>query len=195
MSKPRKVVITKQRTIHTYSELWHASDCLLDSGVKNPKGAQWQFLSSTMLTAFAFEAYLNHAGSATFACWEQLDHLPPLSKLALLCEKLDLSFLKGRRPLQTVEKLLNFRNTMAHGKSAEIKAPPVMRNTENYHTAFREELLTNWEKLVQTDAFAKRAREDVETVLRKLHEARRDKKENLFTFGPGLYGANLVEEP
>jgi len=56
-----------------------------------------------------------------------------------------------------------------------------------------EILLTDLESLVQTDTFAKRAREDVGDVLRRLHDARRDKKEPLFTFGTELYGATLVE--
>lgn len=183
--------------MHTYAELWHASDCVLSAGIDNPKGAAWQFLSSAVLTAFAFEAYLNHVGAVTFSCWEQLNRLSPWAKLDLLSEKLGVSFAEGAgaRPLQTIAKLLNFRNTMAHGRSAEIEAKPITRTTENYQSAYHEELLTDWEHLVQTEAFAKLAREDARTVLQKLHEARHDEKEHLFTFGTGLYGATLVEEP
>jgi hypothetical protein len=79
MSKPRKIV-AKQRTVHTYAELWPASDCLLAAGIENPEGSTFQFLSSAILTAFAFELYLNHVGLGTFTCWEQLDRLPPWSK-------------------------------------------------------------------------------------------------------------------
>lgn len=195
MSKPRKVVVTKQRTVHTYAELWHASDCLLAMGIENPKGSMFQFLSSAILTAFALEAYLNHVGAATFKCWGQIDRLPPWSKMELLCEELGVAFPGGTsaRPLQTVAKLLNFRNTMAHGRSHKIEAKPIMRTTENYLSVYHEELLSDWERLVQTDRFAKRAREDVGDVLQRLHDARRDKKKPLFTFGMGLYGATLVE--
>ena len=197
MSKPRKVVVTKQRTVHTYAELWHASDCLLAAGIENPEGSTFQFLSSAILTAFAFESYLNHVGLATFTCWEQLDRLPPWSKMELLCEELGVAFPDGigARPLQTIAKLLNFRNTIAHGRLQEIKAKPIMRTTENYYSAYHEELLTDWERLVQTDKFAKRAREDVRDVLQRLHDARRDKKEHLFTFGKELHGATLLDEP
>ena len=197
MAKPRKVIVTKERTVHTYSELWHASNCVLAAGVENPQGSVWQFLSSVVLTAFALEAYLNHVGAATFTCWEQLDRLPPWSKLELLCEELGVQFLEGQgaRPLQTIAKLLNFRNTIAHGRSSEMKAKPVTRTTANYHSALNENLLTDWEQLVQTDEFAKRAREDVTAVLEKLHAARRDEKEHLFTFGMGLHGATQAERP
>ena len=196
MHKAKKVVVKKERSVHTYAELWHASNCLLSSGVKNPEGSSWQFLSSLVMAAFAFEAYLNHAGNITFACWEDLDRLPPLSKLKLLCEELEVSFPNGTgaRPLQTVKKLMIFRNTMAHGRSDKLKLERVL-NTENYHEAYHEELLTNWEKLVKTDAFAKRAHEDVRAVLQKIHDARRDNKEFLFNFGMGSSGATLIEEP
>lgn len=195
-SKPRTVVVTKQRTVHTYAELWHASECVLNVGIERPEVSKWQFLSSAVLTAFAFEAYLNHAGDVTFECWEELDRLPPMAKLELLSEKLNVSFPEGHgaRPLQTVHKLLNLRNTIAHGRSGEINIKPLIRTTENYQTALNEEVLTDWEKLVQTDEFAKRVRQDVRDVLERVHAARKDDKEHLFTYGMALYGASLVDE-
>jgi hypothetical protein len=196
-NSPASVVVTKRRTVRTYAELWHASECLLKAGADNKKGSAWQFLSSVMLTAFTFEAYLNHAGAATFRCWPDIDQLPPRSKLQLLCEELGVNFPDGygARPLQTISVLLNFRNTLAHGRSVEIEATPLLRTTENYHAAYREELLTDWESLIQDEVFAVRAREDVRAVLEHIHEARRDDKEHLFTFGLGLHGASVVQEP
>jgi hypothetical protein len=49
--------------------------------------------------------------------------------------------------------------------------------------------------LIQSEEFAVRAREDVGAVLERIHGARRDEKEHLFTFGPDLHGASLVQEP
>jgi hypothetical protein len=194
---PRKVVVTKQRSVHMYSELWHAAGCVVEAGVQNPAGSSWQFLSGVVLTAFAFEAYLNHVGSRTFECWEELDRLPPLAKLELLCEKLNVEFADGfgARPLQTVGKVLTFRNAMAHGRSMEVEAKPLLRTTENYHAAYNEDLLVEWQKLIRSDEFAKRAREDVRCVLERLHDARTDEKEWIFEFGSGTYGATLVNEP
>ena len=198
MPKPRKVVVEKERTVYTYSELWLASRCVLEAGIGQPKGSSWQFLSSAVLTAFAFEAYLNHLGPRTLECWSQLDRLPPWSRFELLCEILGVQFPEGRgaRPLQTVAKLLVFRNTIAHGRSREIKAKPETRNADDRLDAYLGIMpLTDWERLIQTSDFAERAREDVQAVLERLHERRRDKKEALFTFGIGLHGATLVEEP
>jgi hypothetical protein len=191
---PSKVVVTKSRDVHTYSELWHASDCVLSAGIENPKGSTWQFLSSAVLTAFAFEAYLNHVGPTLFAHWPDLDRLSPLAKFHLICDKLGTgtSLTAGERPLQTVAKLLDFRNTMAHGRSQQLEAKPIIRTVDNYQAAYGEQLLSDWEKLIVDSEFASRAREDVKAVLEVIHEARPAPKEGLFTFGLGSYGATLV---
>jgi len=195
MAKPRKVVVNKEQAVHTYSELWHASQCVLNSGVEQPKGSSWQFLSSAVLTAFTFEAYLNHVGPRTIECWEQLDRLPPWSKFELLCETLNVKFPNGlgARPLQTIVKLLDFRNTIAHGRSLEIKTKVHRDVNEQLDTYLGERPLTDWEQLIQTSNFAIRAREDVQAALEVLHEARLDNKESLFTFGFGFHGATLAD--
>jgi hypothetical protein len=195
MPKRRKVVVKKERTVHTYAELWHASRCVLEAGIKQPRASSWQFLSSAVLTAFAFEAYLNHVGPRTIKCWSQLDRLPPWSKFELLCEMLGVQFPggPGARPLQTVEKLLTFRNTIAHGRSLEINVTSEIHNVDDRLDAqLGIRPLTDWEELIQTSNFAKRAREDVQAVLERLHEERKDKKEALFSFGIGSHGATLV---
>ena len=196
LERPQKVVVEKERAIHTYAELWHASRCVLEAGMQEPKGSSWQFLSSAVLTAFAFEAYLNHVGSRTIECWEHLDRLPLWSKFELLCETLGVHFPdgSGARPLQTITKLFNFRNTIAHGRSKEIKAKPVIRDADDRLDAYLgERHLTDWERLIKNSDFATRAREDVQAVIERLHEGRRDDKEGLFTFGIGMHSAKLVE--
>ena len=197
MAKPRKALVSKKRTVYTYSELWHASHCVLEAGIRQPRGSSWQFLSSTVLTAFAFEAYLNHVGLSVISCWSQLERLPPWAKFELLCETLNVKFADGpgKRPLQTIVKLLEFRNTTAHGRSEEIKPKEEKRDVnDNLDNYLGQRPLADWERLIQTDAFAKRAREDVEAVLKKLHNARPVPKEGLFTFGTGEHGAHLVKE-
>jgi hypothetical protein len=198
MNKPTSAIVHKERTVHTYSELWHASRCVLESGLKEQKGSTWQFLSCAVLTAFTFEAYLNHVGSRTIECWQQHERLPPWSKFELLCKTLGVTFPEGTgvRPLQTVVKLLDFRNTIAHGRSVEIKSKPEVRvANESLDLYLGERPLTEWERLIQDKTFVERAREDVEVVLTKLHEGRKDEKESLFTFGMGSHSATPVAEP
>jgi len=198
MARPRRAVVTKKRTVHTYSELWHASRCVLDLGLTNPSGSSWQFLSSIILTALAFEAYLNHVGPTTIGCWSGLERLSPWSKFELLCETLGVKFSGGpdKRPLQTLSKLLDFRNTIAHGRSVTIQPKPELRDVNaKLDSYLGERPLVAWERLVQTEQFAKRARDDVKAVLKSIHAARKEPKEGLFTFGIGMHRATLAAEP
>ncbi len=190
--------MTKKRTVHTYAELWHASRCVLETGVRDERGSSWQFLSSIVLTAFTFEAYLNHVGPTVLRCWGELERLPPWAKFELLCEQLSVLFPDGpgKRPLQTLVELLEFRNAIAHGRSETIAPAPMLRDVNDKLDGYLgERPLAHWERLIQTDAFAKRAREDIEVTLTKIHDARPEPKEPLFTFGMALHRAHLANEP
>ena len=175
--------------------MWHASDCVLKAGLAAQQGSTWQFLSSTVLTAFAFEAYLNHVGPTVFDCWEQLERLPPWSKFELLCETLDVKFPDGKvkPPLQTIVELLEFRNTMAHGRSIELKPKSELRDINDKLDAdLGETPLAHWERLIKDSRFAENARKDVRQVLERLHAARPEPKEGLFTFGIGSHSATIA---
>ncbi len=186
MARPPKALVEKQRTVQTYSELWHASFCVLQAGERERLGSSYQFLSSAVLTAFAFEAYLNRVGPQVVTCWESLERLPPISKFDLVCELLKVDFQKGQRPRQTIEELFEFRNTIAHGRTEDIKPDFKQRDVndklDNY---LGKRPLARWESLIQSDDFVKRARIDVEAVCVKIHAAVPEPKEALFAFGMG----------
>jgi hypothetical protein len=108
--KRADAIISQQRDVRTYAELWHASKTVLKTGVREPVGLTWQFLSSIVLTAFSFEAYMNHVGPGTLKNWGHLERLSPEAKLAVICEVLgvELPGTKGTRPQQTISKLFDF---------------------------------------------------------------------------------------
>ena len=192
MATPR-VLSEKDRQVHTYSELWHAANCLLELAKEQPKGSTWQYLSSTILLAFAFEAYLNHVGFLTFDNWDDLERKPPLEKLNILCDKLGITLNKSTRPLQTVYKLFNFRNSVAHGRSEKLSTSEEISLAKAHREpVFDAHPLTEWEKLVKNSVFVERAKQDAEAVMIKIHEARIDDKEPLFTFGIGFHSLTLI---
>jgi hypothetical protein len=177
-----------------YAHLWHASQCVLDAGEREQRGSSWQFLSSLVLTAFAFEAFLNHVDAHVIACWDEIERLPPLAKLNLLCEILNVDFPNGtaERPLQTIVELIELRNTIAHGKTEAVEQPPTRRDiNDKLDRQLGDRPLQNWERRIKTGAFAKRAREDVEEALRRLHDARPQPKEALLVFGMGAHSATV----
>ena len=194
VQEPRKAVVTQQRNVRTYSELWHASKCVLDAGLREPKGSSWQFMSSAVLTAFAFEAYKNHVGETVLSSWSGLERLSPLAKLDLLCEVLKVQ-LPGadQRPRQTLDRLFKFRNTLAHGRTHTITSSPKRVDADKVDDHFGQRLLTEWQQLIRDSKFAERAREDVETVVRAIHDVWPEPKDYPFTFGFGIGSATIVE--
>ena len=121
MKDRRKLSVSRNRPVHTYAELWHASYCVLDAGLREPRGSSWQFLSSAILTAFAFEAYLNHVGPSTLEGWQQKERYSVWSKFRLLRKALGVVFPRGKgvRPLKSIDELFMLRDTLAHGRSHE----------------------------------------------------------------------------
>jgi hypothetical protein len=195
VADPKKALLTRERTLHTHAELWHASKCVLEAGQKRKQGCVWQFLSSVMLTAFAFEAYLNHLGPKVIATWDELDRLAPLSKLDVLAELLSVALPpKGARPLSTMIELFKFRNQVAHGKTIRLKP------REDIVDADEVDELTAlmfpqsfWEALIQDDAFAVRVREDAQTILKQLHEKSPEPRGLLFGHGFGFGSATVID--
>jgi hypothetical protein len=191
-----RLLVTKQRPVHSYAELWHASYCVLNVGLNNPAGCAWQFLSSTVLTAFTFEAYLNHIGPRVLNDWEEKEKLPLWSKFKHLRKALDVQFPqgKGARPLKTIAELFSFRNTLAHGRSCELTSEEhisVIEFEKQHSDLVESQLHTDWETRIRTSAFAQLVRDDVEIVIRALHAARNDDDDILFNSGIGSHSATL----
>ncbi|MBP4049221.1 hypothetical protein J9978_06880 [Chromobacterium violaceum] len=197
MSKTGQVFVEvkKERQMIMYSELWHASDCVLEKARQSPEGSSWQFLSSILLTAFTFEAYQNHIGPKLFAHWDHLDRLPPLAKFDLIVDRLEIDVpnAKSGRPWQTLRDLFAFRNTIAHGRSVNLEKVDT-KTTDTYLDVFHDELLADWELRIQDDKFALRCREDVEKALRIIHEQLPEKVEGLFEFGLGNHSATVLPQ-
>jgi hypothetical protein len=120
-------------------------------------------------------------GIGIFA-WAKLERWPPLSKFDPLCELLELSFPKGRRPLQTIEQLFEFCNSLAHGRTTILTPDDSHRDIDDTIDKFLGDMpRTSWELLIKDAAFAERAREDTNAILEKLQHARPEPKEPLFT--------------
>src|SRR5262249_49813715 len=124
--------------------------------------------------------------------WAGLERLTPLAKLDLLCETLKVKLPgKDKRPRQTLRRLFKFRNTLAHGRTETIDAPPQRMEVDKVDEHFGQRLLTEWEQLIRDHQFAERAREDVEAVVQAIHAARPEPKDYPFTHGIGIDSATL----
>lgn len=190
-----KARVKQSCIIHTYAELWHASRCVLLAGQKEAKGSNWQFLSSAILTAFAFEGYLNHIGVQLDMDWERVEREPPLTKFDWICQRLNIEFPKGKRPRQTLEELFKFRSDLAHPRTVQIAPAATMRDlNDKLDEHLGERPLAHWEQLIKTDDFAMRAREDVEAILGVVHKHLPDPQHELFALGMSLSSATPLED-
>ena len=194
MNSKKKVIVTKERNVTTYAEMWHTSSCLLVKGQEDAKMSVHQFRASLVFTAFTLEAYLNHIGAKIFSCWEDLERLSPKEKLNVIAERLDIGIHYGKRPWQIMKKLFQFRNDIAHGKSIKITSEKIVPLEKHSDDDFNELFeRTRWEKYC-TPLNAVRARDDVKCIVETLHAAAGFKDDFPFVSGFQLGGATVVEE-
>lgn len=85
----------------------------------------------------------------------------PQSKMNVIAEKLNIRIDKGKRPFQTVDRLLKFRNDVAHGKSLTPNS-----DKEKSISDFDPHgpLESKWEQYCTLDN-AKRARDDAWAII------------------------------
>jgi len=192
----RRIKIEHQREVITYASLWHASGLILKTGQRLKSGLVWYFMSSIVLSAFAYEAYLNHLGAAVFqAGWGKHERDPSHKKLKRLAKHLGVNLGRQKdRPLATIRKLVEVRNTLAHGRSVTLTPDPTWLafDDPDYERHMYEHPLTEWEKLARTDDFAIKVRTDLEDLLGRLNAALPD-PENLFVMGVHSSGASVVD--
>lgn len=79
-------------------------------------------MSAILLSALSVEALCNAIGYRLIEGWGDYEQSRPWLKLRVLCRDLDLPFDKGAEPWQSLKDLLDFRNKVAHGKTAVGKA-------------------------------------------------------------------------
>lgn len=193
MKSKRKVVVSKEREVKTYAEMWHTSHCLLQKGIEDPKGCFHQYMASLVFTAFTLEAYLNHIGPKVFECWGDLERLAPREKLNKVAEKLQVGIDYGMRPWQVMKHLFGFRNDIAHGKSEIIKTDalvPFHKFSDDHFDKFSR---TDWEKYCSKEN-AKKAREDVEKIIHALYAAGGFENDYPFISGFQLGSATVIDE-
>lgn len=130
------------------------------------RGNLYTALSSLLLRAFTFEAYLNHLGERHLKLWDARRHLRWFDKFSTICRHLNFAPDTLARPYSTLRPLFDFRNLMAHGKSEAINEEIEVnsRDADRYYWP-----LTKWEKFC-TFENVERAKEDVTAVILELHK-------------------------
>jgi hypothetical protein len=193
--RERQIRVAKVRLVVAYAELWHSSGILLEIGRARTDANYSLFLASSVFAAFAFEAFLNHVGGATFKSWGTMERsLSYGAKLALLCERLNVEIDHGREPWQTVKNLFAGRNGVAHGKNEALEFEKMLPHDGSYERLLHEGLHADWEGL-GTEAAALDARSKLEKAMTTIHAAAKLPNDTLFLRGAGSGSATLVNLP
>lgn len=133
---------------------------------QDQKGSYYTTMSSLLLTAFMFEAYLNHLGSKYIKFWDEIESIKVMEKYSVLCKELGIVPDFSQRPCQTLKALFKFRNSIAHGKSKILKETKAVSSQDDPHTHAPK---TEWEEYCELNN-AKRAKEDISEVIKELHK-------------------------
>lgn len=193
MKSKSKVLVTKEREVKTYAEMWHTSACLLKKGQEDQKGSNHQWMGSLVFTAFTLEAYLNHIGPKVIKCWGDIERLGPHEKLSIIAEMLKVDIKYGKRPWQVMKQLFGFRNDLAHGKSKVLNSNVTMPLKKYSDRRLGEPIKTEWEKYCTLEN-AQRAREDVEKIVHELYKAGQFENDYPFSRGFHNHGATFIQE-
>ena len=163
----KDAVYEGEREVRTFADLAHGADVLIMKTEQDQKGSYYTTMSSLLLTAFTFEAYLNHLGNKTIKFWEEIEPIKVMDKYLVLCKELDLRPDFSRRPYQTLRALFKFRNSIAHGKSQILKETKAVSSKDDPHAHSPR---TEWEEYCELNN-AKRAKADISEVIKELHRA------------------------
>ncbi|MHB1014620.1 MAG: hypothetical protein ACYC2W_04980 [Desulfurivibrionaceae bacterium] len=155
-----------EREVKTFVDLFHGSDVLLKKSNTEKKGCYFTTMGSLLLTAFTFEAFLNHLGYKKIKFWDEIERITVLDKYAVLCKELSLTPDFSKRPFQTLKLLFKFRNAIAHGKSIVLK---VNKDVSSKDEPWDHAPKTDWEEFC-TESNAVRCREDIEKIILELNE-------------------------
>jgi hypothetical protein len=185
-----RVRITLERDVATYAELWHGAKVIHEKAVADPRGSHYAFMSALILLAFSVEAYCNAVGSSVFSdrwqsCDDPIERKSPLEKIALIASELDVSIDRSARPWQSLKILFRVRNWLAHGKVHAVRVEKMIPYSPDRSDYLGDAYAkAPWDEFCN-DAFITRAIEDVEALLRGLHENVPAPKDALFSFGAG----------
>lgn len=155
------------REVRTFVDLAHGADVLIMKAEQESKGSYHTTMGALLLTACTFEAYLNHLGQKTIKFWEEIEPIKVMDKYSALCKNLSICPDFSKRPYQTLKALFKFRNAIAHGKSEILQET---KEASTLDEPYQHTPKAHWEEYCVIDN-AKRAKEDVETVVTELHKA------------------------
>ncbi|TNC85438.1 MAG: hypothetical protein CSH37_07850 [Thalassolituus sp.] len=163
-----EIVKESNREVKTFAELMHGADSMLEKALGGIEGSYYCVMSSLLLCAFSFEAYMNHLGVKHRDLWTKEERLRVLDKYTLLCQELGIKEPDfGRGDDQRLKQLFAYRDTMAHGETydLELKKPVKKASDDMSYT-----LKSDWENFTSVP-MAEKCLASVQGIINRMNEA------------------------
>ncbi len=154
-----RVKVRKERHFKPHAEFYHAASVHLKHVQDRLPGNYYSLISSVMMTAFAFEAYMNYLGPRVAVGWGDFESSSTLAKYRHIAQILSLDQDWSRRPLQSLKDIFSFRNRMAHPRDEKI-VEEYEDSVDHYEKRFYSMASPKW----LADVTEKKARQFYEDV-------------------------------
>ncbi|WP_430460957.1 hypothetical protein ACQUQU_17290 [Thalassolituus sp. LLYu03] len=163
-----EILKESSREVKTFAELMHGADSMLEKASNGIEGSYYCLISSLILCAFSFEAYMNHLGIKHYSLWKKEDRLSVLGKYVHLCEHLKIANPDfGCGDCQILKSLFKYRDMMAHGETHVLElAKPVKRSPDDMSYILKSE----WENFT-TLPTVKKCLTSVQAIINKMNYA------------------------
>jgi hypothetical protein len=120
MSTP-KILRIQERYYSPHHLLWQIARISYSEAEKTSNGRTINAVKAITFSALGAEAFVNAIGFRTNLNWVDFEAKPTFQKIELLCDHFKLSFSKENKPWTTINRLLQLRNDIVHGKPEHLK--------------------------------------------------------------------------
>jgi hypothetical protein len=160
--------VSKETTVQAYGEFWDAFLLLKEKQKEKVPGWSKMKLSALTMACFTIEAFANHIGKELDPNWDNVGAWDkPIEKLNKFIKEYKANLDAGKRPLQTVVKIMKWRNKVAHGKT-ETFATTHTASLETYDKILGTIEKAPWQKFY-FNADLEKIHIDCEATMQEIH--------------------------
>lgn len=125
----KKIKVTRELNENTYLHAIAINQ--IEQAKKEQDGQRFRWIVPAMaFSVFRVEAICNVFGSQLFSHWSHFESTSFVGKVAMISESLGLTVDFSVEPWQTINKMKDFRNTLAHAKPQKVTK--IYEVTENH---------------------------------------------------------------
>ena len=178
-----------KHTTITYTYLYKSAVQSYEKGISSEEGDFYYNLNSIVMSAFSFEAFLNHCGKYFFEeglidDWDEFKWEKTLEKFDIITTLAKVEIDKSTFPYQSIPELMRLRNALAHGETETIHSE---LEVEKYDEIRNKLNRPEWEIKCNSE-IAKRFIDDVRAIIVLIHKNIYDNDDPFIIMFNGFFG-------